>query len=154
MGRLHYDLNDKDADYACKPLPSNTLDYESSPDQYPIVMVERGNCTFVTKARNVQRIGGLFALIVNNNDENINKMILSDDGTGSDIYIPTVLISKKDGERLKKYMIENKNSPASLRNIVLSIEFRMVKLFIFHFRNLYNFLFLFKYFIPFFKLPH
>lgn len=126
MGRLHHDLNDKEVDYACKPLPPNTLDFESSPDQYPIVMVERGNCTFVTKARNVQRVGGLFALIVNNNDDDIDKMILSDDGTGSDIYIPTVLISKKDGEMLKKYMYDNRNSPVSLKNIILSIEFRMV----------------------------
>jgi len=126
MGRLHYDLNDKEDDYACKPLPTHTLDFESTPDLYPIVMVDRGNCTFVTKARNVQRVGGLFALIVNNNDEDIDKHVLFDDGTGSDIYIPTALISKKDGEMLKNYMLVNRNSPAALKNIILSIEFKMV----------------------------
>jgi len=126
MGKLHYDLTDREADYACKPLPSHTIDFWSTPDHYPIVMVDRGNCTFVTKARNVQIVGGLFALIINNNDDDIDKIILSDDGTGSDIYIPTVLISKKDGERLKKFMLENRNSPTLLRNIILSIEFSMV----------------------------
>jgi hypothetical protein len=127
MGRLHHDLNDKEDDYACKPLLSHTLDFESTPDLYPIVMVDRGNCTFVTKARNVQRVGGLFALIINNNDEDIDKHVIPDDGTGSDIYIPTVLISKKDGEMLKNYMLMNRNSPAPLKNIILSIEFKMVK---------------------------
>ena len=121
-------MNNKEADYACKPLPELTIDFESTPDQYPIVMLDRGNCTFVTKARNVQRVGGLFALIVNNNDNDIDRIILSDDGTGSDIYIPTVLISKKDGEILKKYMLENRNSPVSLKNIILSIEFKMVNI--------------------------
>ena len=42
-------------------------------------MVDRGNCTFVTKARNVQIVGGLFALIINNNDDDIDKIILSDE---------------------------------------------------------------------------
>lgn len=127
MGKLHYDLNDKEDDYACKPLPAHTLELESNPDHYPIVMIDRGNCTFVTKARNVQRVGGLFAIIVNYHDEDIDQLILTDDGTGSDIYIPTVLISKKDGDLIKKYMLDNRNSPASLKNIFLQIEFKMVK---------------------------
>lgn len=89
-------------------------------------MVDRGNCTFVTKARNVQRAGGLFAIIINNEDEDIDMSILVDDGTGSDIYIPTALISKNDGEKIKKYMQVNINSPEVLSQIVLSIEFKMV----------------------------
>lgn len=99
-------------------------------DRYPIVMVDRGNCTFVTKARNVQNIGGMFALIVNNNDEDINQLIIADDGTGSDIYIPVVLISKADGEKIKKFMIEKKDNYSLISNIILSIEFIMVNLFV------------------------
>ena len=93
-------------------------------------MVDRGNCTFVTKARNVQNIGGLFAIIIDNTDENIYNLIIADDGTGSDIYIPTVLISKKDGEKIKKYLLENKNDLNILTNIILSVEFVIVKYFI------------------------
>ncbi len=77
-------------------------------------MVDRGNCTFVTKARNVQNVGGLFALIIDNEDEEIDSIILADDGSASDIYIPTVLISKRDGELIKKFMIENLYSSSKI----------------------------------------
>ena len=50
---------------------------------------------------------------------------MSDDGTGSDIYIPLVLISKKDGEILKEYYRSNKNRPELLRQLLLDVEFQM-----------------------------
>ncbi len=128
-GKLYYDLNDKEDDYACKALDKYHENFENNKaDRFPIIMVDRGNCTFVTKARNVQKLGGMLALIVNNrDDENIDNVVMFDDGTGSDIYIPTVLISKQDGERIKQFMLQNKNSTNPfLKEIILSIEFDMV----------------------------
>ena len=89
-------------------------------------MIDRGSCTFVTKARNVQKIGGSLALIIDNRDENIENVIMSDDGTGSDIIIPTIMISKEDGEKIKEFMKRNKNDYNVLASLVVSIEFRMV----------------------------
>jgi hypothetical protein len=48
-------------------------------------MVERGNCSFVTQARNVERAGGALALIIDTMNEDISDLILSDDGTGAGI---------------------------------------------------------------------
>lgn len=127
-GRLFYDLNDKDDDYACKPLNKFHENFETKADRFPIIMVDRGNCTFVTKSRNVQNLGGSMALIINNREEeNIDNVLMMDDGSGSDIYIPTIIISKKDGDKLKQFMFNDKNS-TNIREIILTIEFDLVNL--------------------------
>ncbi len=126
IGRLYYDVTNKEEDYACKPLTGINIVAESRVDRFPIVMVDRGSCTFVSKARNVQRIGGALALIIDNQDENIDKVQLNDDGTGSDIIIPTIMISKSDGEKIKDFFMKNKDDGQVLASIVVSIEFRIV----------------------------
>ena len=46
-------------------------------------MVERGECTFVTKTRNVARSGGQLAIIIDNKaSEDLSSVVMSDDGTG------------------------------------------------------------------------
>ena len=93
-------------------------------------MVDRGNCSFVTKSRNVQNLGGSLALITDNQYEKLEDILMIDDGTGSDIFIPTVLISKIDGDKIKFFLQANKDNPAVLKNIILNIEFDMVKFFL------------------------
>ncbi len=89
-------------------------------------MVDRGSCTYVKKTRNVQNIGGHLALIVNNMPGTIDKFLLNDDGTGSDISIPAVLISKSDGDKIKQFLKDNKNDESVLSNVVVSVEFIIV----------------------------
>ncbi len=98
-----------------------------SVDRLPIIMVDRGNCTFVTKARNVQKIGGGLALIINNEIEEIDRVLMTDDGTASDIFIPTILISKSDGDKLKEFFNSHKDEEKVLSSITLSVEFKMVR---------------------------
>ena len=65
-----------------------TDDFTEDPDDQltPIFLVDRGNCTFVTKARNVQNNGGSLAIIIDSKDfEQPSDVIMSDDGTGSGI---------------------------------------------------------------------
>jgi hypothetical protein len=119
-------LNNPDSDYACKELENINVPQLIDVDRYPIVMVDRGNCTFVTKTRNVQNLGGNLAIIVNYDDEPIELINMVDDGTGSDIIIPTILISKSDGDKLKKFIAENKNNEKIVKNILLSVEFDIV----------------------------
>jgi hypothetical protein len=61
-------------------------------DDKIIMMVDRGNCTFAQKVRNIQRVGGDIALIVDNTNEDLDKLILSDDGSGAGLHIPAVMI--------------------------------------------------------------
>jgi len=54
--------------------------------------LERGDCHFVTKVRNVALNGGGLAIIIDNKNEDINGVVMADDGTGAGIRIPSVLI--------------------------------------------------------------
>jgi len=80
----------------------------------------------VTKVRNVENAGGKVALIVNNDDMNISRIIMSDDGTGRDITIPALLVSKKDGQILKDFYSKNQNDVVTLNKISLNMNFDTV----------------------------
>ena len=99
VGRLYYDPENTDVDMACKEIKSLWINEEHAVDENPIIMVDRGNCTFVTKVLNVQSINGEVALIVNNDDTDVNDIVMSDDGRGSSVFIPAILINREDGKR-------------------------------------------------------
>lgn len=114
--------------YACSEIPdksSNLYDEKNAIDSTSslttVIFVERGNCSFVTKTRNVQKAGGQLAIIMNNNNMDLEEVFLSDDGTGSDIVIPTLFISKSDGELIKKAIKDKEIA----NKIVLSIDFKL-----------------------------
>ncbi|CAE7250717.1 BP80 [Symbiodinium pilosum] len=70
-----------------------------------IVMVRRGKCSFTTKVRVAQAKGAHAVIIVDREDspltaEKLADIIVADDGFGSNVYIPSVLISKEDGQEL------------------------------------------------------
>jgi hypothetical protein len=67
-------------------------------------MVDMGKCSFVQQTRNIERNGGALAIIIDNKNEEIDDITLSDDGTGQGIRIPAMLISKDEGERLKEFL--------------------------------------------------
>ena len=48
----------------------------------PIVLVDRGQCTFVTKVRNLEKLGVKLAIIADNEEELSENLIMADDGTG------------------------------------------------------------------------
>ena len=74
----------------------------------PIVMVDRGDCTFVTKVRNIEKLGVKLAIIADNRDEHSEELIMADDGTGHSINIPSFIIRKKDAKHIKD-MLTGKN---------------------------------------------
>ena len=112
-----------DSDYACSPLhmikPINVNLYNN---YVPVVLVDRGNCSFVQMTRNIQKAGGYFAIIINSDSGNVDSIQLSDDGTGSDIVIPTALIPKEEGKQIQKFMIDNPNEA-----IYLNLDFYIDK---------------------------
>jgi len=58
----------------------------------------------VKKVRNMENIGVSVAVLINDSDEDIDNIILSDDGTGGGIRIPSLIISKTEGKRLIDFL--------------------------------------------------
>ena len=83
--------------------------------------MERGGCHFVTKVRNAALNGAKLAIIIDNKNEDINGVIMADDGTGQGIQIPSILIGNADGQKLKKFF--ESASKEEVRSIKLNIEF-------------------------------
>lgn len=76
-------------------------------DFTPFYLADRGDCTFVEKVRNIEEAGAGLAIIVDNKKEDISKIVMSDDGSGAGLRIPSMLISHEDGEKLIKFMKES-----------------------------------------------
>lgn len=70
-----------------------------------IVLLDRGNCSFVTKVRNAERAGASLVVVIDDRDENITNVIMGDDGTGTGIRIPSMLIGKDSGKILKDFAV-------------------------------------------------
>jgi hypothetical protein len=75
----------------------------------------------VTKVRNIERAGGSLAVIIDDSFEDISKVIMSDDGTGTGIRIPAMLIGKKEGQILKDFLLKQPSDVAAKAS--LSAEF-------------------------------
>lgn len=132
-GLLHYAPNNEVADLACKLeelqkavdfSPPDSLN-KNQYDHVPILMIDRGDCHFVTKVRNVQSVGAKAAIIVDNTNENLDDLIMGDDGTGSDITIPAVLISQKDGQKIEEYYKKKQSIDAKGAKIYVDIDFQV-----------------------------
>ena len=63
-----------------------------------IAVLDRGICTFVTKAQNAQAAGAIALVVVNN----VPGPPVSLGGTDPSINIPSVHVSQEDGERIKR----------------------------------------------------
>ena len=70
----------------------------------PWVIADRGDCTFIEKVRNIEEAGAGMAIIVDNHKENITNIVMSDDGSGAGLRIPSVLISKEDGDKIINFI--------------------------------------------------
>lgn len=66
--------------------------------------MERGGCSFVKKVRNIEHAGGHAGIVVDTKFEDVQYVIMSDDGTGSGIRIPSMLIGKNDGQKIISFM--------------------------------------------------
>jgi len=117
---LYYSSNDfcQSADDADSFFPSIENDGLLSPF---ILMIDRGGCTFVTKVRNAQNLGATAVLIADNvclcsdqecASEDLSSCeeqspIMADDGSGSDIRIPSFLLWKPGADLIKSELINN-----------------------------------------------
>ncbi len=106
-GRIYYATSEDGKD-GCEPL--NPEDF---PDGEKIIMVDRGSCTFTEKVRHIQNAGGTAGIIVDNVEENFLPY-MGDDGSGLDIYVPSILITMETGDDIKEALGDNYDDPVIL----------------------------------------
>jgi len=85
--------------------PKDALENAEQKMATKIVVVLRGDCSFVTKVKVAAKKGAHAVIIVDKEDStmsshDLQKVIVADDGWGGNIRIPSVLISRFDGEPL------------------------------------------------------
>ena len=91
MGHLHYNATDSQV---CDEVE----EIDRREDISPFFLAKRGSCSFVQKVRNMENSGAAVAIIVDNRYEMTDDIIMSDDGTGGGIRIPSMLIGEYDGD--------------------------------------------------------
>jgi len=102
----------------CNGQIPNTPDYLKE-DGY-FLLVDRGECSFVEKVRNAQKDGASAVFIADdrcicsaeglcNHDANMDcektEPIMDDDGSGSDVRIPSMLLLKPDADKLRDEIV-------------------------------------------------
>jgi hypothetical protein len=95
-----------------------------------ILMIDRGGCTFVQKVRNAQRAGAAAVIIADevcrckfestcHTDPGLDceerEPVMADDGSGSDISIPSFLMFKQDADPVKAALTQNNPVRMELR---------------------------------------
>ncbi|GAX12545.1 hypothetical protein FisN_24Hh121 [Fistulifera solaris] len=105
--------------------PERNRDSNGNQEPWPapfILMIDRGNCDFVEKVRNAQRAGASAVLIADTScrcadDICMNETgdvtceatepYMADDGSGTDVSIPSFLVFKHDADTLRQVLISN-----------------------------------------------
>jgi len=101
VGKAHYHSEVADA---CSPVDHIEIEREHG---LPILMADRGNCSFAMKARHAQDAGYKALVVVDFNDEDVTDVVMSDNGSGGNLFIPTFMIDKKDGNEIKSFAGRN-----------------------------------------------
>ncbi|MES1910237.1 MAG: hypothetical protein MHM6MM_002868 [Cercozoa sp. M6MM] len=92
---------------ACQPLNVSKLQEDPKyPPSYAtkIFVVDRGDCKFWQKVQNCEDAGANMVIIMDNQDEK-KLPIMADDGSAR-VKIPSVLVSKQDGEAIKQALAD------------------------------------------------
>lgn len=111
---------------ACSPLEPFPIDKEKAenPDTYPIVLAERGGCTFAQKAQHAQLAGARMLIIVDNLDESAEQTMPVGDGQDGSVHIPTIMIGGRAGAKLREYL----DQPEETRELIsIAMNFEMPK---------------------------
>lgn len=104
VGKIHYDPDDE---LVCTELDEAVFNRTVGTEDRvtPFYMARRGKCSFVQKIRTMENLGIAVGIVVDDNQsENVDDVLMSDDGTGGGIRIPSMLISQKDGDKLINWM--------------------------------------------------
>lgn len=116
QGSLSLNVYLADGDICSPPLDKAGYPKRPASDSATpfILMADRGNCTFTTKARNAQKSGAAAVIFsdtrclcsdvrcaVSQATRQKEEPTVADDGSGSDVSIPTFLLQKPGAEEIK-----------------------------------------------------
>lgn len=73
----------------------------------------------------MEKQGVAVAIIIDNTDENVQNVVMKDDGTGNSIRIPSMLIGRSDGDKLIEFLTSQPEEV--LEKIQIKAEFQMEK---------------------------
>lgn len=92
----------------CKPFSDDDITFKPKPGGLPVfLLVERGECFFTLKSWHAQNAGAAAVLVADDRIEPLITMDTPEEGTAEEDYvrnitIPSALISKTFGDKLKK----------------------------------------------------
>jgi hypothetical protein len=119
------DLCEGSMDYSRGGFPERKKDAAGLMESWKapfILMVDRGECTFVMKARNAQKLGAAGLIIADSTclcaagDQCVSEgdlyceskePVMADDGSGADVTIPSFLMFKQDADPIKDVLKTN-----------------------------------------------
>lgn len=102
--KAHSHCNDADYTVADPQMQNKGRSHEQA-RLINVILVRRGECTFVTKVRIASAKGAHAVIIVDKESstltsKDIQNIIVADDGYGATISIPSILVSKFEGDKL------------------------------------------------------
>jgi len=122
MGMIHLDKSNPDA---CNEFPDTEI--KRIGGGTPFMIAARGGCSFVQKIRNMENAGVAAGIVVDNKNENITQILMSDDGTGGGIRIPSMLIGKSDGEKIIDWLSTVNETEHAKMNIMMDFVMNSTK---------------------------
>jgi PA domain len=109
-------------DTACTEMEPIQPYGANAADLTKILLVRRGDCTFVQKTYHAQQAGASMVIIYDNVQEDLNMVLIADtSGLSESIQIPTVGIQKEQGTKLSQ-ALTNTNATLS-QTITVEIQF-------------------------------
>lgn len=106
---------EKNADHSRLTL-SDPRDCCSSPKKKltgDVILVDRGSCTFTTKANNAE-VANASAILIVNNQRELYKMVCDPDETDLDIKIPAIMLPQDAGSSLEKMLMSSSSVSVQL----------------------------------------
>lgn len=86
-----------------------------------VVLIQRGDCSFVTKTINAENAGAVAVLITDNDAQNDEAQIqMVQDGTEREVQIPSLFLLGKDGYMIKA-TLEKYRMDSAIVNIPFNI---------------------------------
>ncbi|XP_022336700.1 protease-associated domain-containing protein 1-like [Crassostrea virginica] len=86
-----------------------------------VVLIQRGDCSFVTKTINAENAGAVAVLITDNDTQNDEAQIqMVQDGTEREVQIPSLFLLGKDGYMIKA-TLEKYHMDSAIINIPFNI---------------------------------
>ncbi|RLM57923.1 hypothetical protein C2845_PM18G06110 [Panicum miliaceum] len=100
---LPRDMHEAQKSFAILANPFDCCSNLTSKLTNSVALATRGECAFTAKAKTAQA-GGAVGLLVINDDEELYKMVCSENDTSINVTIPVVMIPQSAGKKLKDFL--------------------------------------------------